>query len=88
MPAAKPTAELAPHSWDFEHWPQIVWPHSEGRARYVMRAYHDELMQAGAISRVGREIVFLGSKYTRWLERRRAEVPGFSVGAARSRSAS
>lgn len=71
--------QQAPHSWDLEHWPSAVWPHSEGRARYVLRAHRDELIEAGALSRVGRELIVLGSRYTRWLEKRAAHVPGYEI---------
>lgn len=84
MPSLKPTAEQAPHSWDLEHWPTSVWPHSEGRARYVLRANRDELMRAGALSRVGRELIVLGAKYVRWLERGAAQVPGYQIAANRA----
>ncbi len=61
-------AEPAPHTWDMEHWPPGVWPHTEGRARYVIRAHKDQLFLAGAMTRVGRELVFFGAAYTKWLQ--------------------
>jgi hypothetical protein len=70
-------AESAPHSWHLEHWPTSVYPHTAGRARYVLRAHRAELMACGALSRVGREIVVLGERYCRWLERHTADVAGF-----------
>lgn len=76
-------SSLAPHSWDLEHWPTEVWPHKESRARYVIRSNRDELIAAGALTRVGREIVVLGGKYTRWLEKRAAHVPGYEIAANR-----
>jgi len=73
MSSGKPQAavQLAPHSWDIEHWPAHVWPHENSRARYVARALRNELIAAGAMCRVGRELVFIGAAYTRWLEARR-----------------
>ena len=70
------TAAEAPHSWDLEHWPQNVYPHGKSRARYLVRAYRDELMTAGALVRVGRELVVIGDRYTRWLQLQAANVPG------------
>lgn len=81
------TVAKAPHSWDIEHWPESVYPHSEGRARYLLRAYRDELLAAGALTRVGRELVVLGARYARWLERRTAEVPGYPSNASKSAQA-
>jgi len=81
------TAEAAPHSWDLEHWPTAVYPHTTGRARYVLRAHRDELLAAGVITRVGRELVVLGARYTRWLESRSTEVPDFAIAANRQATA-
>ena len=78
-------AEAAPHSWDLEHWPTGVYPHTTGRARYMVRSHRDELLAAGALSRVGRELIVLGARYTRWLEARSTEVPDFEIAANRKR---
>lgn len=80
-------AQPAPHSWDLEHWPESVYPHTTGRARYMLRAHRAELTAAGALSRVGREIIVLGAPYTKWLQSGAANVSGFEVPANRSRMA-
>lgn len=72
-----------PHSWAIETWPTDVWPHSAGRARYVVRANRISLIEAGALSRVGREMVVLGDRYSRWLEKNTANVPGYECHANR-----
>jgi hypothetical protein len=78
MPArTQNTAALAPHSWDFEHWPSHVYPHSENRARWLLRSKRAELLAAGAVVRVGREFVFIGAKFTRWLQMNACAVPNF-----------
>ena len=82
--ANRTTAETAPHSWDLEHWPQSVYPHTTGRARYLVRSHRDALIAAGALSRVGREIIVLGARYTRWLEQQSANVPGYEIAANRA----
>jgi hypothetical protein len=77
--STRTTAEDAPHSWDFEHWPPGVYPHSPLRAKYLIRANREALVRAGALTRIGREIVVLGAAYTRWLQRQAfkvAEVDG------------
>lgn len=71
------SAVQAPHSWDLEHWPQDVYPHSESRARWLLRAHRQELLAAGALARVGRELVIFGDRYTRWLQAQSVNVPGY-----------
>jgi hypothetical protein len=39
-------------------------------------------MEHGAMVRVGREIVIVGQRYNRWLERQAANVPGYESNAA------
>jgi hypothetical protein len=74
----KPTPPNAT-SWDLEHWPPGVYPHSPSRARYLLRMHRNELLVAGALARVGRELVVLGPRYTKWLEKRAAFVPDFEI---------
>lgn len=78
-------AELAPHSWTIESWPAHVFPNNAERARYLVRVHRDELFAAGVLSRVGRELVILGGRYVRWVESKRARVPEYDNGAARTR---
>lgn len=35
--------------------------------------------RCGALVRVGRELVVLGGRYSRWLERQATNVPGFEI---------
>lgn len=79
------TASPTPHSWDLEHWPQHVFPHTPNRARYIVRSHRNELLRAGAISRVGRELVIVGARYARWLEQRASHVAGYECAANRNR---
>jgi len=72
-----------PHSWGIESWPESVWPHGPKRARYLVRAHRDDLLKAGCLSRVGRELVVHGPKFDRWLQRQAANVAGFEVAANR-----
>lgn len=74
-----------PHSWDLEHWPDSVYPHGESRGRYLVRIYRDELIAGGVLTRVGRELVVLGARYSRWLERKTVDVPGFEIAANRGK---
>lgn len=72
-----------PHSWGIDSWPPDVWPHTPERGRYLVRSNKSDLMHAGALARVGRELVILGDRYRRWLERRARDVPGYPCAANR-----
>lgn len=73
-----------PHSWSLKNWPDKVYPGDSSKGTYITRAYRDELLQAGALSRVGREIVVIGERYSRWLEKNAANVPGYVCPANRN----
>jgi hypothetical protein len=77
-----------PHSWTLQGWPQDVYPNSETRARYVFRMHKAELLAAGAVARVGRDLVFFGTNYHRWLEKKRGDVIGYDIAANRQPAAS
>lgn len=75
------TTFTAPHSWDLEHWPHEVYPHTESRARWLLRSHREELLVAGALVRVGRELVVIGARYSNWLQRQASNVPGYQSNA-------
>lgn len=68
-----------PHSWDVEHWPVHVYPHTTGRARYLLRMHRKDLLAARAIARIGREIVIIGAKYSRWLASQTKRVSRYEI---------
>jgi hypothetical protein len=72
-------AQQAPHSWSLETWPSHVYPHTAGRGRYFVRANRTALLDAGALIRVGRDLVVLGEPYTRWLAAQAARVADFKI---------
>lgn len=72
-------------SWAVKSWPATVFPGSPGRGRRVVREHRNELLQAGAIVRVGRELVVIGARYQRWLEKQAANVADFECAANRGR---
>ena len=78
-------AAEVPHSWDLENWPDFVYPHKPQRARYLVRTYRDEFLKEGVMARVGRELVFFGARYVRWLEKRSAKVPDYQPACNRER---
>lgn len=78
---------LHPHSWSLKSWPPEVWPGNSSKGTYIARAYRDELLQVGALSRVGRELIVIGDRYARWLERNASNVPGYQCPANREQAA-
>lgn len=72
-------------SWSISDWPAEVYPGSPDRARYLVRAHRDDLLRAGALARVGRELVILGDRYSKWIQRQAASVPGYECPANRER---
>lgn len=77
------TRTALPHSWSISNWPADVWPGNASRAAYVIRSNKDELMREGALSRVGRELIVFGARYSRFLEKKSANVPGYECPANR-----
>lgn len=77
-----------PHSWSLGTWPEEIWPHSTHKARYVVRTHRNELTAAGALTRVGRELVILGEQWHAWLEAQRGNLDGWEpIAANRARMA-
>jgi hypothetical protein len=71
-------------SWSIVNWPEGVYPGSPDRARYLVRTHKGELLHAGALVRVGRELVILGDRYGKWLQRRAADVATYECNANRA----
>jgi hypothetical protein len=76
--SSRQSAAMQP-SWSIDNWPPETWPNTVERARYVVRCYRSSLLEAGALSRVGREIIILGARYQRWLEKHSSNVPGYVI---------
>lgn len=74
-----------PHSWSINAWPAGVHPGSPDKARYLVRAQRDSLVRDGALVRVGRELVIIGDRYARWLQKGAARVSGFDCPANKNR---
>jgi hypothetical protein len=72
-------AQPIPHSWTIDTWPVGVYPGSPSRARYIFRMHREALLTQGAVARVGRDLVFFGSNYHKWLERQRSNVADFKI---------
>ena len=76
-----------PHSWAVDDWPPTVFPGRASRARYITRVHRDSLLAAGALTRIGRELVVLGAAYSAWLSKHSSRVENFEIAANRARRA-
>ena len=66
-------------SWGLANWPEHIWPHTTARAKYLVRTHRAELMRVGALTRIGRVLVFAGDAYMRWLMSQSDHVTDFSI---------
>lgn len=83
----KKSTESVPRTWGLDSWPPDVWPNSTNKARWVVRSHRDKLIAEGAVSRVGRQLVIHGPRYSRFLEKNAANVPDFEIAPNRAGSA-
>lgn len=72
-------AQPAPHSWAIPSWPSHVYPHSSDKGRYLVRCNRSSLVEAGALIRVGRDLVVLGAGFSKWLAAQGGRVDGFEI---------
>lgn len=81
------TRNQIPYSWTINRWPDDVYPFDPKRARYFVRAHKDEMIRAGALVRVGRELVVIGDRFDRMLRKMSSRVDGYECAANKSRAA-
>jgi hypothetical protein len=72
-----------PHDWTFGTWPGHVYPYNGSKARHLVRVNQSALLAAGALTRIGREIVVLGAGYLKWMASNAPRVIEFDVAANR-----
>jgi hypothetical protein len=65
--------------WNFDGWPEHCFPHTAEAGRHLCREHRDSLMQAGALVRIGREIVVMGVPYIGWLKKHASRVLDFEL---------
>jgi hypothetical protein len=82
---SSPKVSLVPHSWPITLWPAEVYPNDPKKGRYIVRAHKKELVAAGALTRIGRDLVVFGAGYSKWLALQAGKVAGFEVAANRER---
>ena len=75
---------VVPHSWAIDEWPPAVYPHRPSRGKYIVRAFRSQLIAAGALTRVGRDLVVLGTGYSAWLSKQADKVDGFAIAPNRA----
>lgn len=71
-------ASLVPQSMSIREWPATVYPFCSKRARYIIRQHRKSLIAAGALTRIGREVVVLGEQYARWLEQQKPKAADYA----------
>jgi hypothetical protein len=76
---SKTVVERMPSSWGIPSWPAAVYPGTPAKGRYICREFKDELIDAGALTRVGRDLVVIGVGYAAWLAKKSAGVRGFQI---------
>jgi hypothetical protein len=76
-----------PHSWALTEWPRDIYPHNTVKGRYIVRAHRDELVAAGALTRIGRDLVVFGAGYNAWLRKQADKVAGFDIAPNRGKAA-
>jgi hypothetical protein len=69
------TQQLA--SWDCKLWPANVWPNDPKRALWILRTHRPELLECGALTRIGKRLVVLAPGYRRFLNRHIGDVTEF-----------
>ncbi|HTV96620.1 MAG TPA: hypothetical protein VME42_11460 [Steroidobacteraceae bacterium] len=65
--------------WEFATWPADVWPHTSSRARHLVRSHLDDLVAAGAVSRVNRQLIIIGVPYLNWIKKHASDVEDFKL---------
>jgi hypothetical protein len=65
--------------WNFANWPEHVFPHDPQAGRHLCREHRDDLLRAGAIVRIGREIIVMGLPYYKWLQKHASRVLDFEL---------
>jgi hypothetical protein len=66
-------------SWRIADWPPHVFPGTADSGRHLCQEKRDALVKAGALVRVGRELVVLGAGYMKWLKSQSKRVDDFKI---------
>lgn len=67
---APPMREALPHSFLLRDWEKVaphVAPNTLARAKHLVRSHRDELVSAGALTRIGRELYINAGPFVAWM---------------------
>ena len=81
----RPKSALDARSWPIANWPAEVFPNDPSKGRHLVRSKRTELVAAGALVRVGRQLVILGGPYDIWMRKKAFEVLDFECPANRAK---
>lgn len=73
-------ANPVPATWRIAQWPADVYPGTPTQGKRLCLAHRDELVKTLALTRIGRELVVIGSSYMRWLASKADRVAGYEIG--------
>jgi len=76
---SNPRASPLPHSWLVADWPASVTPNRTSAAKHLVRTHRTELIECGALCRVGRNLTIIGEGYARFLARKLGRVEGYEI---------
>jgi hypothetical protein len=68
-----------PHSWLVSDWPPHVAPNRINAGKQLVRAHRAELIQCGALTRIGRNLTILGEGYALFLARKMKRVEDYEI---------
>jgi len=76
---SKPKVQSLPHSWLVSAWPETVTPCTTVAGRQLVRSNRAELIECGALCRVGRHLTILGEGYATFLARKMGRVKDYEM---------
>jgi hypothetical protein len=89
------TKRVSPHrpsgqceSWLVNSWPDTDFPNGPVAGKNLVRQHRAELVKAGALVRVGRTLVILGTPYRAWLAQHTGRVFDYVIPPNRPEHAS
>lgn len=71
--------EKVPHDWTIKTWPPGVFPYDGKKAKRWIRTNQKALVKAGAITRIGRDIVIIAAGWFRWYAANAKRVADYEV---------
>jgi len=83
---SKPKVSPLPHSWLVSDWPAHVTPNRCNAGKQLVRAYRAELIECGALVRIGRNLTIIGEGYATFLARKAKRVAGYEIAPNRQPS--